>query len=119
MVSGPERGHEQHRHLRALRLLERLEPRGDGVAVGRGERAGEVDHASRQLRHRDGIRRVRGEGREREEEGRGRPREEAAGDAVHFAGRAGAGAAGLGEKSTFGGSAMAFSFSTVKFAFSL
>ena len=57
--------------------------------------------------------------REREEERRGRTREEPAGETRHLAGAGCAGAAGLGEKSTLGGSAIAFSFSTVKLAFSL
>ncbi len=111
--------HEEHGHLRALRLLERLELRLDRLAFGARERAREVDDAARELRDGDRVRHVRGERREREEEGRGRPRQEAAGGAGHFAGAGWAGAAGLGEKSTLGGSAICFSFSTVKFAFSL
>lgn len=100
--------------MRALGSLESLQPGGQRLALGGRERPGKVDDATRQLR--DGIgssSTVRGRGREREEEGRDRPREEAAGGADHFAG------AGFAEKSTLGGSAICFSFSTVKAGFSL
>ncbi len=116
---GADRGHEEHRHLRALGLLEGGELGGDGLLLWRVQRSREVDHPPRELRDGDRVRRARGERREREEERRGRSREEPAGEAGHLAGAGCAGAAGLGEKSTLGGSAIAFSFSTVKLAFSL
>ena len=108
------RRHDQHRDLAALsrlQILQRLRQRGD--VAGR-ERAGLIDDASAQRRHRDERQRRTGPAQQQRKKGGSCSVHRRS--SVHrryFAG------AGVGLKSTFGAVEIAFSFSTVKFGFSL